>query len=52
MMADVLMEQVFGLSTFSWSAGNLVSATEERKIYITALRAADRGDMGPLLAFA
>lgn len=52
MMADVLMEQVFGLSAFSWRAGNLVSATEERKMYITALRAADRGDMGPLLAFA
>jgi Fic-DOC domain mobile mystery protein B len=52
MMADVLMEQVVGLAAFSWSAGNLVSATEERKIYIAALRAADQGDMGPLLAFA
>jgi len=51
-MADVLMEQVFGLSAFSWSAGNLVSATEERKMYIAALRAATQGDMGPLLAFA
>lgn len=52
MMADVLMEQVWGLGAFSWSAGNLVSPTEERKIYITALRAADHGDMEPLLAFA
>jgi Fic-DOC domain mobile mystery protein B len=52
MMADVLMEQVFGLPAFSWSAGNLISATEERKIYIAALRAADQQDMGPLLDFA
>ncbi|MFK8163332.1 MAG: mobile mystery protein B [Lewinella sp.] len=52
MMADVLMEQVWGFGAFSWSAGNLVSVTEERKMYIAALKAADRGDMGPLLAFA
>ncbi len=52
MMADVLMEQVFGLAVFSWRAGDLISATEERKMYIAALRAADRGDIGPLLDFA
>lgn len=51
-IADVLMEQVFGLSAFSWSAGNLISATEERKLYIAALKSADSGDIRPLLDFA
>ncbi len=50
-MADVLMENVFGQSAFSWRAAGMVSAGEERKIYIAALRAADQGDFGPLLKF-
>lgn len=51
-MADVLMEKVFTLPAFSWSAGDLVSASTERQLYIAALRAADQGDFRPLLAFA
>lgn len=50
-MADVLMENVFGSKTFSWRASGMVSATEERKLYITALRAGDQGDFEPLLKF-
>lgn len=50
-MADVLMEKVFGQSPFSWRAGGMVSASEERKLYIDALRGADRGDLGLLIAF-
>jgi Fic-DOC domain mobile mystery protein B len=50
-MADVLMENVFGQDPFSWRAAGMVSAGEERKMYIAALRAADQGDFGPLLQF-
>ncbi len=50
-MADVLMENVFGQEAFSWRAAGMVSADEERKTYIAALRAADQGDFAPLLKF-
>ena len=50
-MADVLMENVFGQTAFSSRAAGMVSADEERKTYIKALRAGDRGDFGPLLKF-
>ncbi|SEQ30183.1 mobile mystery protein B [Neolewinella agarilytica] len=51
-MADVLMENVFGQTAFSWRAAGMVSASEERRRYIAALRAADGGDYGLLLDFA
>jgi Fic-DOC domain mobile mystery protein B len=50
-MADVLMENVFGNKALSWRASGMVSATEERKLYIAALRAGDQGDFEPLLKF-
>lgn len=50
-MADVLMENVFGQKAFSWRAAGMVSAGEERKMYIAALRRADQGDFAPLLKF-
>ena len=36
---------------FSWGQQNLVSATETRRAYVAALRAADDHDLAPLLAF-
>lgn len=36
---------------FSWGQQNLVSATETRRAYVAALRAADGHDLTPLLAF-
>lgn len=36
---------------FSWGQRNLVSATETRRAYVSALRAADAHDLTPLLAF-
>lgn len=36
---------------FSWGGEDLVRATEARVGYLTALKAADRGDFQPLLAF-
>lgn len=53
MMADLWMLQS-GEGVLSWGRGigSLVSTGALRDQYITALRAADRGDMGPLLRFA
>jgi len=34
-----------------WGGGGLVHATDERKDYLAALRAADHGNFAPLLAF-
>ena len=53
MMADLLMLHA-GLKPVSWGQGigSLLSTGALRDRYITALRAADRGDIGPLLEFA
>lgn len=51
-MADVLMANVFGQEEFSWQGEGLVEASAQRLAYIKALRAADQGDIGPLVDFA
>lgn len=48
--ADLLLESM-GQSRFTWGRANLNHAGEARERYITALRAADGGDMRPLLDF-
>jgi Fic-DOC domain mobile mystery protein B len=50
-VTDLLLVQRLGRSRFSWGRGNLIDSSEVRKRYIDALRAADRGDYGPLLQF-
>lgn len=41
-----------GASPIEWASGfDLQADNERRKAYIAALRAADGGDFGPLLAF-
>lgn len=50
-MADLLVERLGG-RTFSWGSGALADAGDLRRRYVAALRAADRHDIGPLLAFA
>lgn len=37
---------------FTWGSANLVAIAETRRAYVAALQAADRGDIGPLMAFA
>jgi Fic-DOC domain mobile mystery protein B len=51
LMADLLVEELGG-TPFTWGRGNLVQASPVRATYIAALRAADRHDIAPLLAFA
>lgn len=50
LMTDALLRSR-GTEAFSWGSRNLVGAGEARTRYIDALRAADQGDIAPLLAF-
>ena len=51
LMADLLIERLRG-APFSWGGGSLADTGGLRRRYVSALRAADDHDMGPLLAFA
>lgn len=51
LMADLLVMQLGG-ERFSWGSVGLQDASEVRRRYVDALKAADNHDIGPLLAFA
>jgi Fic-DOC domain mobile mystery protein B len=51
LMADVLVQRQGG-SSFTWGSSDILKAGDFRRAYIDALRAADRNDIQPLLAFA
>ena len=51
-MADIIMESIFGKEIFSWNKSNMVKANSVRKEYIDALRKADNGNISPLIKFA
>ena len=48
---DILAERL-GREPFSWGRSDLVAVGDARAAYRAALKAADAGDLGPLLAFA
>jgi Fic-DOC domain mobile mystery protein B len=50
MMADLLIQRL-GQPRFTWGSKSLSEETETRSRYIAALRAADGGNIQPLLAF-
>ncbi|MCK0160298.1 mobile mystery protein B [Allomuricauda sp. F6463D] len=52
MMADIIMESIFGNEIFSWNQSNMVKANETRNQYIKALREADNGNFNELIEFA
>ncbi len=49
--ADLLAERL-GRPVFSWGQNDLIPIGDVRANYVAALKAADAGDLGPLLAFA
>lgn len=51
-MADIVIESIFGKEVFSWHYSNMVKADETRKKYIAAIREGDKGNINPLLKFA
>ncbi|HBE92000.1 MAG TPA: mobile mystery protein B [Gammaproteobacteria bacterium] len=50
LITDLLLASL-GQPRFSWGQVNLADASETRKAYVSALRAADKYDYGPLLEF-
>lgn len=56
LMADIMIEKLFGQKIFTWGAketqADLVKAGNSRMSYINALRQADDGNYDPLLLFA
>lgn len=51
LIADLLITQL-GEPVFTWGSGSLREINALRSAYVSALRAADGHDIGPLLAFA
>lgn len=51
-MADIILESIFGQEAFTWNHSNMVKADETRKKYIDAIREGDKGNILPLLEFA
>jgi len=49
--ADLLAERL-GRPVFSWGLSDLIRIGDARARYVAALKAADAGDLGPLLRFA
>jgi Fic-DOC domain mobile mystery protein B len=51
-LADAMLEKLYGVDPINWTAGaDLLKMNERRAAYISALKAADRHDIGPLLTF-
>lgn len=51
-MADIIIDSIFNKEIFTWHQSNMVKADETRKEYINTLKAADQGNIEPLIAFA
>lgn len=51
-MADIIIESIFGKEVFQWKYSILVKPDDLRKAYILSIRKADEGDIGPLMEFA
>jgi Fic-DOC domain mobile mystery protein B len=51
-MADVLIESVFGEKIFSWNQSNMVKPDDVRKDYIQSMREGDKGSIESLIKFA
>ena len=51
-MADIVIEKKFKQPVFTWGAANLVNTGDTRTGYLAAIRAADAGDIEPLITFS
>ena len=52
LMADIIIEKVFGKPVFTWGSRSLIGTSNFRSDYISALRKADIGNLEPLVLFA
>ena len=51
-MADIIIESVFGKEVFNWNNSNLIKPDNARREYIDSIRKADNGIIKPLIEFA
>jgi hypothetical protein len=51
-MADIIIEKIFKQPVFSWGAANYSQSDDLRAKYLSAIKAADKGDYTLLLSFA
>ncbi|SEL31575.1 mobile mystery protein B [Chitinophaga rupis] len=52
LMADIIIEKIFGRPVFTWGEKDLVQHSEVRTLYLKALRAADKSNYDLLIQFA
>lgn len=52
LIADIIVSKIYKLPVFTWGARTIRDDAERRKLYLQALKSADYGGYGPLLAFA
>ena len=52
LMADIIIESIFGMNVFTWNNSNLVKPNNARKEYIDSIIQADNGSIEQLLEFA
>jgi len=52
LMADIIVNKVFKQPVFTWGAANLVKGSDARAEYLKAVKAADNGELEPLVVFA
>jgi Fic-DOC domain mobile mystery protein B len=52
LMADIIINQIFGKPFFTWNSSNLNKKSEVRTKYLVAIRSADNWDIKPLIEFA
>ncbi|HVK80242.1 MAG TPA: mobile mystery protein B [Verrucomicrobiae bacterium] len=51
-LAGDLLAMQLGEQRFTWGSGSIASISDTRRAYVDALKKADGGNIGPLLAFA
>lgn len=52
LMADIIVGKLYKQPVFSWSSAGTYSNEHARAAYLKAIKIADQGEYGPLLAFA
>jgi Fic-DOC domain mobile mystery protein B len=52
LMADIVIEKIFKQPVFTWGTASLVKQGDARTVYLNAIKAADKGDIQPLINFA
>ncbi|MFA5834875.1 MAG: mobile mystery protein B [Bacteroidota bacterium] len=52
LMADIIIEKIYGGELFTWGSGNLIQKGQTRSNYLTALKTGDVNSIDELLKFA